>query len=260
MELKKCFFISPIGGEGSPTRQRADKIFKHVIAKATEECGYKAERADHMPDPGMITSQVIQRIVDDPLVIADLTERNPNVFYELAIRHAIRKPLVQIIEKGEAIPFDVAGSRTIHIDHKDLDSVEDAKAAIVTQIKFLENDPTKMDTPISMTLDWQAMTQSDDPEHRSIAGIMSELSTIKAAIENLSVRIPPPPDSSLLRAVLKQIRSHEDGLEITPRGRFEGTKVELTELEKAFREEQKDRTDFMREIGLSEEKKNDLEE
>ena len=43
-----------------------------------------------------------------------LIERNPDVFYELAIRHAIRKPLVQIIKKCEQIPFDAAGARTIH--------------------------------------------------------------------------------------------------------------------------------------------------
>jgi len=68
-------------------------------------------RADELAEPGIITSQVIQHIVDDQLVIADLTERNPNVFYELALRHALRKPVVQIIHRGEAIPFDVAGMR-----------------------------------------------------------------------------------------------------------------------------------------------------
>lgn len=95
---------------------------------------------------------MIQHIVDDPLVIADRTERNPNVFYELAIRHAIRKPLVQLIKKGEQIPFDVAGTSTIHVDHRDLDSVEDAKAEIVAQIKSLEADSSTLETPISVSL------------------------------------------------------------------------------------------------------------
>ena len=40
----------------------------------------------------MITSQVLQHVTEDALVVADLTGRNPNVFYELALRHAIRKP------------------------------------------------------------------------------------------------------------------------------------------------------------------------
>jgi hypothetical protein len=73
------------------------------------------------------------------LVIADLTGRNPNVFYELALRHTIKKLLLQIINKGEDIPFDVAGMRTISVDHHDLDSVEDAKKDIIKQIKSVEN-------------------------------------------------------------------------------------------------------------------------
>ncbi len=123
MPEKTCFVIAPIGEAESETRKRSDQVLKHVIAPAASACGYKAIRADQISEPGMITSQVIQHIVEDPLVIADQTDRNPNVFYELAIRHAIRKPLVQLIKKGEQIPFDVAGTRTIHVDHRDLDVI-----------------------------------------------------------------------------------------------------------------------------------------
>lgn len=94
MAEKKCFVIAPIGEPDSETRKRSDQILKHVISPAVQECGYSATRADQISEPGMITSQVIQHITDDHLVVADLTERNPNVFYELAIRHGIRKPLV----------------------------------------------------------------------------------------------------------------------------------------------------------------------
>jgi len=86
---KSCFVIAPIGQEESETRNRSDLVLKHIIKPAAEECGYKAVRADEISEPGIITTQVIQRLIDDDLVIADLTERNPNVFYELAIRHAI---------------------------------------------------------------------------------------------------------------------------------------------------------------------------
>ena len=131
---KTCFVISPIGIDGSDVRRRADQILRHVIVPAAEAAGFAAMRADQISEPGLITTQVIQHIVEDPLVIADLTGSNPNVFYELAIRHAIRKPLVQIIQKDEKIPFDVAGMRTIPVDHRDLDSVQEAKAEIEKQI------------------------------------------------------------------------------------------------------------------------------
>jgi hypothetical protein len=83
------------------------------------------------------------------LVIADLTGSNPNVFYELAIRHMLRKPYVQISAKEERIPFDVAGIRTIEIDHHDLDSVAKAKAAITDCIQSMEGKED-IDSPIPL--------------------------------------------------------------------------------------------------------------
>ena len=192
MSEKICFVIAPIGEPESETRKRSDQILKHVISPAAVECGYNATRADQISEPGMITSQVIQHIVDDPLVIADLTERNPNVFYELAIRHAIRKPLVQLIKKGEQIPFDVAGTRTVHVDHRDLDSVEEAKTEIVAQIRSLESDSSSLETPISVSLDLQHLKQSDNPEQRSLADVLSVISELRTAVGGLEKRLESP--------------------------------------------------------------------
>lgn len=177
---KPCIVISPIGEEKSETRMRSDQVLKHLITPAAEECGYKAVRADQISDPGMITSQIIQRIIDDPLVIADLSEENPNVFYELAIRHAIKKPLVQIIQKGQKPPFDVAGMRTIPVDHHDLDSVAEAKQEMVKQIKSAESKPEAMETPISRAIDLQNLTQSGDPNDRHFADILEGISDIRS--------------------------------------------------------------------------------
>ena len=105
---KVCFVIAPLGDEGSETRKRSDQVLKHIIKPSTADCGYKAVRADEISEPGLITSQIIQHLMDDPLVMADLTELNPNVFYELALCHALKRPLVQIIQKG---PLVMCGGR-----------------------------------------------------------------------------------------------------------------------------------------------------
>ena len=189
---KSCFVISPIGEQDSDTRKRADQILKHVIKPAVTECGYAAVRADEIDKPGIITSQVIQHVVTDPLVVADLTERNPNVFYELALRHALRKPLVQLIKKGERIPFDVAGTRTIQVDHHDLDSVESARREIVNQIRALEAAPGEMETPISVSLDLQILRQSEKPEERSLADLVSLVSELRSGIAKLETKIGGP--------------------------------------------------------------------
>lgn len=197
---KICFVISPIGEAESDTRKRSDQVLKHIISPAATDCGYKPMRADHISEPGLITSQVIQHVIEDSLVIADLTERNPNVFYELAIRHAIRKPLVQLIKKGEAIPFDVAGTRTIHVDHHDLDNVEEAKEEIVKQIKAVEKDASQIDTPISVALDLQLLRQSENPEERSLADIVSALSELRAGLISIDKKLSGPP--GLIHSVL----------------------------------------------------------
>ena len=181
-EPKICFVISPIGSEGSEVRVRADQILNHIIEPIASECGYKELRADKISEPGSITTQVINHILNDPMVIADLTGNNANVFYELAVRHAIRKPYVQIIQDGEKIPFDVAGIRTIPINHTNLDSVAKAKEEIKKQIQFTVSNPTNVESPISVAIDLEKLRQSGDPEKNQLADIFNGIVELKILI------------------------------------------------------------------------------
>lgn len=119
-------------------------------------------------------------------MVADLTGHNPNVFYELAIRHAIRKPVVQIIQKGETIPFDVAQNRTIEVDYRDLDSVADCRKKLVEQIHMVEDDPTAVDSPISLAVDVQALRESGNPLEKSNAEIISMLQELRTQVRELT--------------------------------------------------------------------------
>ncbi|MCP4612645.1 MAG: nucleoside 2-deoxyribosyltransferase [Planctomycetes bacterium] len=192
---KTCFVICPLGEENSDVRRRTDLIFKHIVMPAIGTFGFAAIRADRISEPGIITSQIIQHIIEDDLVIADLTGRNPNVFYELAIRHSIRKPLVQIIQKGEQIPFDVAGMRTISVDHRDLDSVEAAKCEIEKQIEsIMKMKLEDIESPISVSLDLQALRSSDRPEDRSMAEFVSEMSELRTDVKCMYEKLSSPED------------------------------------------------------------------
>jgi len=184
-ELKSCFVICPIGDENSLTRKRSNQVLKHIIEPVANTCGYAVERADKLSKPGMITTQIIDHIINDDLVIADLTERNPNVFYELAIRHAIRKAVVQIIDKNEIIPFDVITNRTIKFDFKDLDSVAECKAELEKQIEAVEKDPGLMDSPLSSAIDLQKLASSENPIERSNAEILGMFQQLKSDISYL---------------------------------------------------------------------------
>ena len=108
------FVIGPIGERGSGTRKRSDDILKFLIRPAARACKLgKVLRADELAEPGSITNQVIPRLIEDDLVIADLHDHNPNVYYELAVRHTTGKPCILIGKSGDKMPFDVQDFRMI---------------------------------------------------------------------------------------------------------------------------------------------------
>jgi hypothetical protein len=86
------------------------------------------------------------------LVIADLSFHNPNVFYELAIRHAARLPIVQLIRVGDRLPFDVHQMRTIVVDNRDIYSlvpkIETYRSELGNQVRRALAAEAETDTPI----------------------------------------------------------------------------------------------------------------
>lgn len=113
-----CFVIAPIGDDASEERKHSDMMLEALIRRALED-EWDVRRADEITSPGMISGQVIEYLLNSALVIADLSFHNPNVFYELAIRHMIGKPTVHLVRKGDGIPFDLKDFRTITIDTND---------------------------------------------------------------------------------------------------------------------------------------------
>lgn len=117
-KAKKCFIITPIGNENSSTFRKAKGVIEGVIKPILEKYGFEdVKPAYEIAESGLIGNQIISRIVNDDLVVANLTENNPNVMYELAVRHAVAKPIVHICEKGTTLPFDIKDNRTIFYEN-----------------------------------------------------------------------------------------------------------------------------------------------
>jgi O-acetyl-ADP-ribose deacetylase (regulator of RNase III) len=115
-QQRKCFIISPIGEEGSPTRKHADAVFTRLISPAMKALGLEAIRSDQLNEPGRISEQMFREILQDDLCIAILTERNPNVLYEIAVAQCASRPLILLLQKTEKLPFDVQDLRCIPYD------------------------------------------------------------------------------------------------------------------------------------------------
>lgn len=183
-ELKRCFLIAPIGEEGSDTRRRSDQVLRYIINPILEECGYaNATRPDHMGKPNVIVPGVIERVMDDPLLIADLSDRDPIVYYLLAIRHMSRKPIVKMVDAGQPSPFDVAHSRIIRLDIRDLDSVDYCRRELRQQIRQVEKKPLDTDNPINNFVDLLHLRESGDPEKRYWAQVFDMISEMQISLE-----------------------------------------------------------------------------
>jgi hypothetical protein len=108
-----CFvmmpFADPIGG-----------YYKKIYEPAIEKAGLKPVRADNeIFGTGKIMDQVWTGINSAMVLVAELTTRNPNVFYELGIAHALRKPVVLVSSNEKDVPFDLHHIRVIYYDVTD---------------------------------------------------------------------------------------------------------------------------------------------
>lgn len=144
---KTCFIITPVGANLTPIRRAADGLISAVIKPVLKEMGFSGIHVPHeLPDPGSITSQVIKYIINDDLVIANLTGLNPNVMYEVSLRHAARKPLVIMCEEETALPFDINDQRAIFYKN-DMAGAVEIKNELVKKVQAAISD-TNIDNPI----------------------------------------------------------------------------------------------------------------
>ena len=164
LPLPLCFVLMPFGRKTDAAGRvtNFDSVFKNVIAPAVEQAGLEPIRADEEKIGGTIHKPMFERLMLCHYAVADITGANPNVFYELGIRHALRPSSTAIVfREGTVIPFDIALVRGIAYKTDAAGEPLDADAAIAAIAAHLtaaRHEPHD-DSPIFQLVDvlphWQ---------------------------------------------------------------------------------------------------------
>jgi tetratricopeptide (TPR) repeat protein len=153
-----CFVLMPFGTKTDSAGRvtNFDSVYKTVIAPAVEQAGLEPVRADEEKIGGTIHKPMFERLMLCHYAVADITGANPNVFYELGIRHALRpRSTVILFVEGTVIPFDIALVRGIsyRTDGKgEPVDVAGPISAVAEQLRAARGNPYD-DSPIFQLVD-----------------------------------------------------------------------------------------------------------
>jgi hypothetical protein len=175
-----CFVVMPFGRDEAE-RKWFKGWYEVVLCPAIHASGYEPVLSAGEEQPGAINDEIRAHLAYDPMVLVDLggfeasDDPNPNVMYELGIRHALGLPLVIMAWEGQRLPFDVSNQRVI-MHARDFLDIETNKKKIVAFI--------------------QAATEGKFYKPMDAVGRMA---TIAAAAENLG-------EDDLLSALVQEVR------------------------------------------------------
>lgn len=210
-EKKKCFVISPIGKEQSAERYHANIVLEYIVKPALPDI--QVVRSDEFESSEEITPRIISAITSFDLAIADLSFANANVFYELGLRHMVRKPVIHICNHETNLPFDNAGVNTIVFNLMDTKSHENARQRISNFSKTMMASGYVVSNPVTSALGALKLQQSSDSSEQLMAQLLERVGSIekfvhdyKETVRRISVPsavISSPPQNALYDIALR---------------------------------------------------------
>lgn len=187
---KECFVIMPISNVDGYPLGHFNLVYQNIICPACKKADFNPFRADQDKASNLIQLEILRKLLDAPLVICDLSTRNPNVLFELGIRQAFDQPVVLIQEEGTPPIFDIGTLRFLTykraMQYQDvLETQERLKEAILATC-----DPdTKGKNSIVSLLELDAATlpiqSTKDKKDLENKYLLSEMKGIKEEMKRL---------------------------------------------------------------------------
>lgn len=179
-----CFVMMPISDQGDYPEGHFTKIYEQIFKPAIEKAGYEAFRVDENKMCDSIMKKIFDAIYNCPMALCDLSNRNPNVLYELGLRQAYDKPVVLVQDDKTERIFDISGINTVtYKSNRLFENILDARNRITEAIVS-----TKEGKETSIVKIWQAVAADISRDNLSredkleimIRSIMSDIQELKS--------------------------------------------------------------------------------
>jgi hypothetical protein len=168
----QCFVLMPFGVP-------FDRYYANIFIPAIEKTGLNAVRADSLFRSSPIMGDIWRLVSQAKVLLADLSGKNPNVFYELGLAHAAGKPVVLVSSNIDDVPFDLRGLRVLIYDKENENWGDELQQNISKSLKETLADVNSAVPP--MFLGVQKVTRpSEDALAAELRGIWSELRALRA--------------------------------------------------------------------------------
>ena len=194
---EKCGIIMPISSMDDYSESHWKDI-KKILESAIQSAGFEARIVSESDDIGVIHQRIVQNLYDNPMIVCDISGKNPNVMFELGLRLAFDKPT--IIVKDDATQYSFDTSVIEHLTYpKDLrhQKIEVFKFELKDKIEktyqtFLE-DPSKYSTFLKNFGSFK-VPEIDEKVVPINEYIIEELKSIRGNLDQLNLRSKPSRD------------------------------------------------------------------
>jgi hypothetical protein len=157
------------------------RVYEHLLKPAIVEAGFKPLRADDTVKTDYIVVGIVRCVVDSAMVLCDFSARNPNVMYELGIRHAFNRPVVLVRDTRTDRVFDIQGLRYTEYDSSlRIDGVQKDIKKITEAIKETAKAD---DAGFNSVVHLAGIHSATVPEKQEISGDTQLLLSAIAALE-----------------------------------------------------------------------------
>ncbi|NOT16105.1 MAG: hypothetical protein HOP21_11170 [Methylotenera sp.] len=181
-----CFVVMPISDVHGYDSGHFGRVYEHLLRPAIIDAGYTPIRADDTTKTDYIVVGIIQQIVQAEMVVCDFSAKNPNVMYELGIRHAFGKPVTLIKDRKTDKVFDIQGLRYTEYDESlRIDSVQKDVSKISSSIK--ETAASKVGS-INSVVQLAGIKAAEVPAGQTVSAdtqlLLSAIATLERRIES----------------------------------------------------------------------------